>query len=180
MAEKERKLFIIALVGVVGSGKTHVAKILARRLGAKRITTDDVRVSLRGRGKSYGQAPAITARLAERALLHGKSVILDFDAINPARREEVNARAEKFGARVLTVEVRTPERLILARLREKRYTPGDLFLDAAEAVRAYFERKKFRTKFRGKHFTQDFTIDNSRSLAPQTAKIVPAIKSSLK
>ncbi|MBI4132819.1 MAG: AAA family ATPase [Candidatus Sungbacteria bacterium] len=186
MSSREPSKYIIALIGVVGSGKTHIAKILSKRLGAARITTDEIRVGLRKRRRSYNQAPKITARRAERFLRNGQSVILDFDAINPARRRELRWRAREFEARLYFLEVRTPQRTILARLRKKRYTSGDLFKDADEATRVYFVRKKFREKFRHKRFTPrlrqgfggqaSFTVDNSRSLEPQIEKIVRAIK----
>lgn len=173
MTSTEKRPFIIALVGVVGSGKTHVARILAKRLQAVRITTDDIRVGLRKRRTSYHQAPNITARRAERLLRNGTSVILDFDAVNPARRRELRRRAGRLGARIYIISIKTPERLILARLRRKRYTPGDLFENAAEAIRVYFMRKKFRKKF--PRFTPNLTIDNSRPLEPQIARIVNTV-----
>ena len=119
------------------------------------------------------QATAITRIRAEKLLARGRSVILDFDAINPQRHKEFHDMARQFGARLYLLEVKTPERLILARLRKKRYTSGDLFENAAEAVRVYFARRKFRKKF--PRFTLSFTIDNSRSLEPQITRMVNAI-----
>ena len=173
MPSKKPQPFIIALIGVVGAGKTHIARLLAHRLGAVRITTDDIRVQLRRHGKSLDSAPEITRERSDVLLRRGRSLILDFDAVNPLRRQELRRRARHFGARLYCIAVQAPQRLILARLRQKRYTPSDLFRDAAEATRAYFIRKKFRKKFR--RFPPSFTIDNSQPLEPQINQVVREI-----
>ncbi|GEM_PF-2827119 len=172
-----RSPFIIAFVGVVGSGKTYLAKILARRLRAKRITTDDIRVALRERGESYDSAPTITRQRAETCLRRGQSVILDFDAINPDRDREFRELAQLANARLYRIEVRTSERLIIVRLRRKTYTPRDLFRNAEQAIRVYFQRNKFRKKF--SHIRANFTVQNDLPLEPQINKIVKHIHTGL-
>ena len=148
MRKSQKGLFLIGMIGAVGSGKTHIARMLSRRLRARCITTDEIRVKLRRQGKSYDRAAVITRALAERIIGRGESVIFDFDAINPERHRELSELADVFGARLYLITVHAPEGLILARLRRKRYTPSDLFINAEEAVRVYFERKAFRQKFR--------------------------------
>lgn len=170
----QRGLFVIAMIGPVGSGKTHIAKMLARQLGARRLNTDAVRVALRRKHESESQAIAISHRRQERLLARGHSLILDYDHVNPARRGELQERLRPFEARAYFVRIETPERLILARLKRKRYTGRDLFKDAEEAIRIYHMRKRFHE--RPQRFSPDFAIDNTKPIEPQIEKIAETIK----
>lgn len=165
--------FVIALIGPVGSGKTYVAEILARRLGARHINTDAIRVALRKRGQSESHAIAIAHRLQRGLIGTGKSLVLDHDIVNPVRRRELRERLRRFGARIYFLRIQTPERLILARLRRKRYTSRDLFRNADEAIRVYHFRKKFHARRR--RFRPDFTINNARPLGLQLSQIIKTI-----
>lgn len=171
-----RQPFIIALIGQVGSGKTHIARLLAEKLDAAHVNTDAIRVTLRRRGEPMSRAIALAHRLQERLLRQGKSLILDHDMVNPMRRRELRTRLRPCGAHIYFMQIVTPERLILARLRRKRYTRADLFRNPAEAIRVYYFRKAFRKKFLAKSFTPDFVIDNSEPLGPQISEIVEAIR----
>lgn len=166
--------YLIAFVGPVGSGKTYLAKRLARRLEAVHINTDAIRVRLRRHDQSMSRAISIANRLRLQTLSKGRSVISDFDAILPRRQAELKRLAERFGAKFILIRVKTPERLILARLKQKRYTASDLFRNAGEAIRIYFLRKKFHRKH--SRFTSGLTIDNSKLLGQQIDKIVKSIK----
>lgn len=99
------------------------------------------------------------------------------------RRRELRGRLRPFGARIYFMEIVTPERLILARLKRKRYTRADLFRNADEAIRVYYFRKALRKKFlakptrrSGRRFTPDFTIDNAKPLGPQIRSVVKVIR----
>lgn len=176
MPDRRRHLFIIALIGPVGSGKTYVAQILARELGARRINTDAIRVALRRQHTPENRAIPIANRLQEKFLARGESLILDHDVVNPVRRRELRERLRNFGVKIYFLHIRTPERLILARLRRKRYNPSrDLFRSAEEAIRVYYFRKKFHT--RQQRFRPDFTIDNAKPLRPQVERVVERIGS---
>ena len=152
--------FLIGFVGPVGSGKTHIARIFARKLTAVHVRTDDIRIALRRQGKSYGAAPALARRKRDEVLAAGRSVVMDFDAIRPVRRAELQRSAKKFGARVFIIQVVTPERLILTRFHRHRYTRRDFFKNAAEAARVYFMRRKL----------------HARALTPQIRKIIKRMK----
>lgn len=173
---RSRTPFLIAFAGVVGSGKTHIAGMLARRLRAIHINTDAIRVKLRRRGESMTGAIRIAEEAVRRALRAGRSVVADFDAVRPAKQHELAVAARRFGARFFLIRVDTPEHSILARLRRKRYTPSDLFKDSAEAIRVYRIRKAFRRRFRGKRSVRSFAVDNAKPLGPQIANIVKKLE----
>ena len=99
---------------------------------------------------------------------------MDFDAIRPVRRAELQRSAKKFGARVFIIQVVTPERLILTRLHRHRYTRRDFFKNAAEAARVYFMRRKLHA--RPLRPAADFVINNARPLTPQIRKIIKRMK----
>ena len=160
-------------MGPVGSGKSYIANILAKKLRAVHIRTDDIRVELRAQGKTYDAAPRIAADLREQALAEAKSVIADFDAVLPRRKRELAKAAKKHGALFFLVAINAPEKVILARLRKKRYTKKELFQNAKEAIRVYFIRKSTREK--GLRATPNFAINNGKPLEPQIERIIKKI-----
>lgn len=170
----KRKFLLIAFIGPVGSGKTYIARILARKLGALNVRTDDIRVALRRKGKPYSQAPRIAKHMTEEALAKRKSVVLDFDAVRVMKQREYRNFAKHFGAHPVFVKVRTPEKIILRRLRRHRYAKSDLFQSAAEAIRVYLMRRKFhKRKLKSK---PDFVINNARPLGPQLRRVIEKLK----
>ena len=170
------KQCIIALIGPIGSGKTYVARMLARRLGIVHLRTDDIRMRLARRGQPISRAIAISDQRREQALSAGRSVILDFDAVRVKKQQELKALAKHHGARIFFVQVKAPQQLILERLRSQRYPIPGVFNSLQHALLAYFSRRRFhRRKLRCR---QLFVIDNSgaKPLRPQITRIVERIQ----
>mgnify|MGYP001557997408 FL=1 len=172
---RKQKKSLIAFVGPVGSGKSYIANILAKKLKAIHLRTDDIRVELRTKSKPYTTAPRIAAYLRDKALKQEKSVIADFDAVLPRRQHELKKIAERYRADFFLIRVDTPEKLILQRLRRKRYTKKELFNNATEAIRVYHIRKKLHKKQLQTH--PNFVINNDKPLEPQIQQVVKKIKS---
>ena len=78
---------IIGMVGLVGSGKSTVARELAPYLEATIISGDDIRIELRKRGAGYDNTDTIALLLARYILLKGGNVIMDSD-FSPADKRE--------------------------------------------------------------------------------------------
>ncbi len=173
-AKHIQQKLLIALTGPVGSGKSHIAAILAKKLKAVHVRTDDIRVELRQQDKSYDAAPRIAAKLRDQALKEGKSVIADFDAVLPHRQRELKKIAEKYGAYFFFIRIDTPGEVILRRLKNKRYTKKELFKNAAEAIRVYHIRKKLHEN--RLQSAPDFAINNAKLLAPQIQQIIENIQ----
>ncbi len=177
MAAQKQRPFVVAMIGPVGSGKTYIAKILAKRLRAQRFTTDDIRRRLARQGQSISRAIAISDKLREQALSRQRSIILDFDAVRAQKHRELKALAKRHGGRIYFVRVKAPEAVILKRLRSQRYPIPGVFNSLKYALLAYFSRRRFhRRPLRARPL---FVIDNSgaQPLGPQIDRIVRNIGS---
>ncbi len=129
------------MIGPIGSGKTYIAKILEKRLGALRLTTDDIRRRLARQGKSISRAIAISDKLREKALSRKRSIILDFDAVRAQKHRELKALTKRHGGRIFFVQVKAPEAVILKRLRVQRYPIPGVFNSLQHALLVYFSRR---------------------------------------
>ncbi|TSD01982.1 MAG: hypothetical protein Athens071424_225, partial [Parcubacteria group bacterium Athens0714_24] len=100
---KTKKSVIVAIVGLVGSGKSSVTKELARHIGATVIKGDDIRIELRKQGERYEQARVIAENVALEVVKRGSNVILDSDFIEANKRASVREKARKAGVRLVFV-----------------------------------------------------------------------------
>ena len=123
------ELLVLAVGGLVATGKSTVAKYLARRIGAARVVADRVRGALLSEAGEEGAhelawQPAfgdrIYAGLLERAghvLASGRSVVLDACFPTEARRRKAAALAARYGARFVFARCEASEEDMVARLR---------------------------------------------------------------
>src|SRR3989344_8198872 len=68
-----KKPIVVAMIGLVGSGKSSVAKELAPLIGASVIVEDGIRVALRMQGEPYKYARRIAHTVAAEVLQRGRS-----------------------------------------------------------------------------------------------------------
>ena len=163
----------IALVGFMGTGKTVVAKRLAKRLGMKYLDLDDVIESDDGRrisqifaedGESYfrsleKKAARSVSKLGNQVIATGGGVVLD----------EENVRNLKQNG-VMICLTATPE-IIYARVKDAPHRP---LLNIPDPVAKINELLDFRAPYYAK---ADFTIDTSKiSVDEITDKILELIK----
>lgn len=100
---KTKEPIIVVMIGLVGSGKTSVARELAKHIGATVIEGDDIRVELRKRGERFERARAIAENVAIDIVCQGGNVILDSDFIDAKKRASIREKARKAGVRVAFV-----------------------------------------------------------------------------
>jgi len=103
---KKRKTdrpIIVALIGLVGSGKSSVARELARYIGAAVVEGDGIRVELRKQGERYERARAIAENVAVEVVKRGGNVILDSDFIDAKKRASLREKARKAGTRLVFI-----------------------------------------------------------------------------
>lgn len=126
---KTVKPMIIAMIGLVGSGKTSVAKELAKRIGATVIEGDDIRIELRKQNERYERARAIAENVALEVVNRGGNAILDSDFIDAKKRASLREKARKAGVRVAFICTYTDYDVMVGRVitADYRNDVGDFF-----------------------------------------------------
>ena len=159
---------VIAVGGLVASGKSTVAKLVSRRLGAPRVVADRVRRALleeAGDGLAHELtweadfgARVYAGMLARAAdvLASGRSVVLDACFPTEAQRDAVAGLAVRHGARFVFVHCDAPREDFVARfgLRDARdgVAPGS-WAKLAHEVEARWEPPR-----RGAHAHLDTSL----------------------
>jgi len=100
---KTEKPVIVAFIGLIGSGKSSVAKELASQIGATVIEGDDIRIELRKQDERYERARAIAENVAIEVVKQGGNVILDSDFIDRNKRASLREKARNAGIRLVFV-----------------------------------------------------------------------------
>ena len=127
--------FVLAVGGLVASGKSTVAKLVARRLGAPRVVADRVREALLdgapGGAHELAWAPDLADRVyagvIERGgevLASGRSAVLDACFATEAQRRAAAALAARYGARFAFAVCHAPREDMVARLRLRDLRDG--------------------------------------------------------
>jgi len=145
----------VAICGLMGTGKSSLARALAPRLGAEVLSSDVVRKELAGIGpdeprrEAWGEgiySEAFHARtyetLHQRAaqqLRAGGIVILDASYRDAAWRTRARETARAAGARFLLLEARSPGDVVRQRLAARGAGPSDGRVELLEAQRERFE-----------------------------------------
>jgi len=148
-AERRERPALLITVGYSGSGKSALARELARRLPAVHLASDAVRKELAGVAPSASLSEAqyaaekrgsIYAELRRRALPHllrGEHVLLDATFLAPAERENAAALAAEGQAELWVVECRCPDAVIRRRLLHRAAAP-----DSSDAGLAVYEAQR--------------------------------------
>ena len=131
--------WFVAVGGLVASGKSTVARAIARRLDAERIEADDIRHELLERPAEIlhearwvrdlrtGFSDEVYRELLRRGgevIDAGRSVVIDGCFPSAAWRESARRIALDSGARFLFVECRVPEAVSLERLSARDRAAG--------------------------------------------------------
>jgi predicted kinase len=152
-----RSQVLVAVGGVIASGKSTVASWIGAELGAPVVDADRTRKHLLGIEPTEhandaawvgAYDPAVTARVyrevlrrAGVVLASGRPVVIDASFRSKAMREEVRSLAQQLGVPWKLVECRTPPALCRHRL-ERRATAesvSDGRLDVFDSFAARFE-----------------------------------------
>lgn len=117
---KADKPFIVATIGLMGSGRTTVARMLVEKLkGAALIQANSARFLLREAGLPWGEnVHQILKSVATELLNRGYGVVFDGNAADEEDRKNIEEIATKSDARVYYVRINIePE---LAKRREEQ------------------------------------------------------------
>ena len=127
---KTRRPLIVGMIGLVGSGKSTVARELAGRIGAAVIEADRIRVVLRKCRMSFDRTRLIAENLALEALERGGNVVIDADFVDAKKRKSLLTKARKVGARVVFVATYCDDARfdnMIGRVVINTYSEDDLF-----------------------------------------------------
>lgn len=102
-SRKTKRPFIIAMIGLVGSGKSAVARSLAERIGAAIIEGDVIRTLLRSEGARLEGTYKIEQNFGFEIIRQGGVAILDSDYIDAPKRATLLHRAKVQGIEVVFI-----------------------------------------------------------------------------
>jgi predicted kinase len=134
------RLRLVLVGGLPGTGKTTVSRPLAERLGAHRVSSDEVRDELFPRGaatetdryrpESVDRVYTEMLRRAELSLGLGEHVVLDASWLHERHRSAARGLAERAGAALVELRCACPAEVARHRI-ERRARTGT---DASEAT----------------------------------------------
>ena len=97
---------LIVLSGLPGTGKTTIARKLAKELAAVYLRIDSIEQAIRNAGKPVeGEGYSVAHAVAEDNLRLGRIVVADCVNPWPLTRREWRAVADRAGVRALDVEI---------------------------------------------------------------------------
>ena len=118
---------IVALIGLVGSGKSTVARKLASLIGATVVGGDEIRVELRKKNQSYDRARLVAENTALEILKSGGNVIMDSEHLDSKKSASLRVKAKKTKATVLFVRVFADYDVMAGRIVSADYQSNDFF-----------------------------------------------------
>lgn len=149
--EKADKPCVIGTVGMIGSGRTLLAKTLVENLkGAVLNSANSARWLLKEQGMSWGEnVYAILLNAAEWLIKNGYIAVYDGNQVDKDRRANIKELADKLGVKYHLLKIITSEVTAEKYIREKYsqppkntfedYWPGT---DAEDVVQNLHERNK--------------------------------------
>lgn len=194
---------IVAMVGLIGSGKSRIAQGLAKEFPAIIIEGDAVRVCLREAGASYDRAWKICENAAIAVTESGAHVVIDADYFAAEKRASLNKAAKKAGVDMVYLRTFCDFDMMIGRMMAASY-PEDSFFGGASTqwqgtadqrgavvklremmsrLPSYFQA--VRTKYPGRYkwvprkFSfVDFTVDttNEKKCSEEVKKIAKRIR----
>ena len=115
-SRKTKRPLVVGFVGLIGSGKTTLAKELASLIGATVISGDDIRVLLRKEKEKYDKARTIAENATMEIFNNGGNVIVDSDFIDQKKRVSLKEKAKKVGAKIIFIRTYSDLDVIIGRI----------------------------------------------------------------
>lgn len=162
---------IICPIGIIGSGKTTVMKLLSEKLGLVRISGDEIRTILREKGFNYDAARQIASETMEFFLEQGLSIGIDSDCVSEESQNGVKEFSKIFEAKVFWIHINSPEKFIFENLGKQK---TNLIGTPEERLNNYYRRI---LEHQNLNFPFIYTFDLSRGdIEEQVSEAVDIIK----
>ncbi|MCK4553430.1 AAA family ATPase [Candidatus Parcubacteria bacterium] len=147
---------IVAIVGLVGSGRSFVAKKLAKHISATVIEGDKIRIELRKQNVSYEKAQIIAENTIIEVIKRGGNVVVDSDNVTEEKRITLQDITELMGATLFYIRTCMDPDVMFGRIVTAlcRDLPDDFFggasskWDPEEFLEADEQSKGAAVKFR--------------------------------
>lgn len=157
---KPVKRFLFCPVGLVGSGKTTVTKLVADKFNLVRISSDELRKLLKEGGHDYSSLKEIVSKVVKDFADQGYALAFDMNCLNPKTKTLIEELSNDLNAPIIWVHINPPEEFIINKLKNFKHTW--LFRDSAQAIGNYFHQKEVMGQDVSK-INYLYTIDPSRS-----------------
>jgi len=118
---KTSKPVIVAFIGLVGSGKSTVAREIAEHIGGTVIEGDNIRIELRKQEEKYERTRAIAENVAIEVLKRGGNVVLDSDFVDEKKRASIREKARKAGVRLVFIRTHCDLDVVVGRVFSANY-----------------------------------------------------------
>ncbi|HCR52558.1 TPA: hypothetical protein DIV48_02830 [Candidatus Kaiserbacteria bacterium] len=145
---RTKQPIIVALIGLVGSGKSSVAQELAKHIGATVIEGDAIRIELRKQKARYEGTRGIAESVALEVIQRGGNAILDFDFIDAKKRATVRQKARRAGVRTIFVCTYCDHDVMAGRVISAAYHAGGFFGGASSRWKGNAQSKGAVVKLR--------------------------------
>lgn len=127
---KARRRNIVGMVGLVGSGKSKFARLLAPTMGAVVIDNNEIRAILRRSNIDFARANVIAVHAARHALGKNYSVIFDSDHIDADKRALAMALGRNLRVKVSFIRVLTQLQIIIGRIKKADLSKDEFYQGA--------------------------------------------------
>ncbi len=166
---------LVALCGLPGTGKSHFAAALARRVPCLTLGSDRIRKILtpqpRYTGEEHARVFTAAHALLEQLLRQGYRVIFDATNLSERARQPLHDIAARVGVRLILVQFYAPPNLVRQRLaRRARGQAFDSYSDAD--WRIYCRLYPGQEPVAGRHFK----VDTSRSIEPALTRLTSRLR----
>lgn len=126
---KTKRPVIIAIIGLVGSGKSTISKALAPLIGATVIEGDRIHFLIRKNKEVLdGNKAKISREGIKKVIKGGGNVVLDTDYSQVEKQKKLKDLGASLGAKVIFVRTFvTNQDIIFGRIISAKYSNKDLF-----------------------------------------------------
>ena len=125
-AQSRCDLFVVATIGLPGSGRTTITKMLVKQLaGSVLLSSNSVRYLLKEVGMGWAENVRQVLKYAGQKLLaDGYGVVFDGNAADEQDRKNIGEIVEPSGASVWYVRINIDPEIAKAREKDKYDNPG--------------------------------------------------------